>query len=252
MTFRNNDESHAHSLQTLNTLFEYDDFMESIGTLVDLGCGAGADLEWWATRTTRDDAPIPLNIRCTGIDTGPTPAVVKKHSNIVYQKIDFENTENLPAKSKFDVLWCHDAFQYCINPLATLAKWNAIAEDGGMLSMAVPQTTNMDIRQLSFVQPTGCYYHHTVVSLMHMLAVNGWDCNSGFFLKQPDDEFIHVIVYKSEHAPMDPKTTTWYELAEKNLLPETATASVLRYGHPRQQDLVLAWIDKSLSWLGQQ
>ena len=252
MTFRNHDESHAHSLQTLNTLFEYDDFMESIGTLVDLGCGTGQDLEWWATRTTRDDAPIPLNIRCTGIDTGPTPAVVKKHSNIVYQKIDFENTENLPKKSKFDVLWCHDAFQYCINPLTTLAKWNTIAEPGGMLIMAVPQTTNMDIRQLSFVQPSGCYYHHTVVSLMHMLAVNGWDCNSGFFLKRPDDEVIHVIAYKSEHAPMDPKTTTWYELAEKNLLPETATASVQRHGYVRQQDLVLAWIDKSLSWLGQQ
>jgi hypothetical protein len=51
---------------------------------------------------------------------------------------------------------------------------------------------------------------------------------------------------------MDPKTTTWYELAEKNLLPETATASVQRHGYVRQQDLVLAWIDKSLSWLGQQ
>ena len=252
MTFRNDDESHTHSLQTLNTLFEYDDFMESVGTLVDLGCGPGLDLEWWATRTTRDDVPLPLNIRCTGVDIVATPTVVKKHSNIVYQKIDFENTENLPKKSKFDVLWCHDAFQYCVDPLATLAKWNAIAEAGGMLSMAVPQTTNMDIRQLSFVQPTGCYYHHTVVSLMHMLAVNGWDCNSGFFLKQPNDEFIHVIAYKSDHAPMNPKTTTWYELAEKNLLPESAIASIHRYGHVRQQDLVLAWIDKSLSWLGQQ
>ena len=30
MTFRNHDESHQHSLQTLNTLFEYDDFMESM------------------------------------------------------------------------------------------------------------------------------------------------------------------------------------------------------------------------------
>jgi SAM-dependent methyltransferase len=252
MTFRNQEESHQHSLQTLDTLFEYDDFMESIGTLIDLGCGTGLDLEWWATRTTRDDVPIPLNIRCVGVDQGPAPAVVRKHSNIVYNSLDFESTEKMSKKSKFDVLWCHDAFQYCTNPLSTLAKWNNIAEDGGMLIMAVPQTTNMDIRQLSFVQPSGCYYHHTVVSLMHMLAVNGWDCQSGFFLKKPNDNFIHVIAYKSDHAPMDPKTTTWYELAEKNLLPETAAASVQRHGHVRQQDLVLAWIDKSLSWLGQQ
>jgi len=252
MTFRNHDESHAHSLQTLDTLFEYDDFMESIGTLVDLGCGSGLDLEWWATRTTRDDIPIPLNIRCTGIDQGPAPAVVRKYANIVYNILDFESTEKMSKKSKFDVLWCHDDFQYCVNPLATLAKWNHIAEDGGMLIMAVPQTTNIDIRQLSFVQPSGCYYHHTVVSLIHMLAVNGWDCKSGFFLKKPNDDFVHVIAYKSDHAPMDPKTTTWYELAEKNLLPETAAASVQRHGYVRQQDLVLAWIDKSLSWLGQQ
>lgn len=252
MTFRNHEESHAHSLQTLNTLFEYDDFMESIGTLVDLGCGAGLDLEWWANRTTRDELAIPLNIRCTGVDIANAPASVKKYSNITHQKLDFENIDQLPKKTRFDVLWCHDAFQYCVNPLATLAQWNRIADDGGMLIMAVPQTTNIDLRQLSFTQPSGCYYHHTVVSLIHMLAVTGWDCNSGFFKKDPTDDFVHVIAYKSTHAPMDPKTTTWYDLAEKGLLPDTAAASVLKHGHVRQQDLVLTWIDKNLSWLGQQ
>ena len=85
-----------------------------------------------------------------------------------------------------------------------------------------------------------------------MLAVNGWDCNSGFFLKRPDDDFIHVIAYKSTHAPMPYSTTTWYELAEKDLLPETAVTSIRRHGMPRQQDLVLSWIDKNLSWMGQQ
>ena len=252
MTFRNADESHEHSLQTLNTLFEYDDFMESIGTLVDLGCGAGLDLEWWATRTTRDDNPIPLNIRCTGIDIAKPPSVIKKYSNISYQQMDFEKSLVTPNKAKYDVLWCHDAFQYCINPIQTLTQWRDIAEDGAMLVLSVPQTTNMDIRQLSFVQPSGCYYHHTLVSLMHMLAVTGWDCNSGFFLKRPDDEWIHAIVYKSDHEPMPPSTTTWYELAEKNLLSETAVASIQRHGQVRQQDLTLSWIDKSLSWMGRQ
>jgi SAM-dependent methyltransferase len=252
MTFRNDQERHEHSLQTLNTLAEYDDFMESIGTLVDLGCGTGQDLEWWATRTTREDAPQPLNIRCTGVDIANAPSMFKKYPNITHQLIDFEKINKLPKKTKFDVLWCHDAFQYCVNPLETLGKWNSIAEDGAMLVMAVPQTTNMDIRQLSFVQPTGCYYHHTVVSLIHMLAVNGWDCNSGFFLKRPDDDFIHVIAYKSTHTPMPYATTTWYELAEKDLLPETAVTSIRRHGMLRQQDLVLSWIDKSLSRMGQQ
>ena len=252
MIFRNDTERHQHSLQTLNALAEYDDFMESIGSLVDLGCGTGEDLEWWATKTTRDEVPVPLNIRCIGVDIINASSKFKKNPNMIYQKCDFEKIDTLPTKTKFDVLWCHDAFQYCINPLATLAKWNAIAEDGGMLVMAVPQTTNMDIRHLSFVQPSGCFYHHTLVSLMHMLAINGWDCKSGFFLKQPDDDFIHVIAYKSNHAPMDPKTTTWYDLVKKDLLPETAATSIHRHGMVRQQDLLLQWIDKSLSWMGQQ
>jgi hypothetical protein len=51
--------SHKHSLQTLETFYEFDDFMESIGTLADMGCGSGLDLEWWATRTTRDETPRP-------------------------------------------------------------------------------------------------------------------------------------------------------------------------------------------------
>ena len=55
-------DSHQHSLETLNQLYEYDDFMLSLRTMVDLGCGSGDDLAWWATRTTRDDNPQPLNI----------------------------------------------------------------------------------------------------------------------------------------------------------------------------------------------
>jgi len=251
-TFRNDEERHQHSLQTLNTLFEYDDFMASIATLVDLGCGTGLDLEWWATRTTRDDVPEPLNIKCTGIDIINAPSVFRKYSNITYQKCDFEDHEKTLPDAKFDVLWCHDAFQYCINPIKTLGKWYNLAEDGGMLILSVPQTTNMDIRQMSFIQPDGCYYHHTVVSLMHMLALNGWDCNTGFFLKRPNDDFIHAIAYKSSHPPMDPRTTTWLDLAKKDLLPESAVASIQRHNIVMQQELVLQWIDKSLSWMGQQ
>ena len=69
--FSSAQESHDHSLETLNHLYNYDDFMLSIDSLCDIGCGInGLDLEWWASRTTRDDEnPEPLNIKCTGIDT---------------------------------------------------------------------------------------------------------------------------------------------------------------------------------------
>ena len=60
-------------MHTYNALYEHDDFMESINTLVDLGCGSGQDLERWATATTRDDGVTPLNIRCVGVDQIDTP-----------------------------------------------------------------------------------------------------------------------------------------------------------------------------------
>ena len=252
MTFRNAEESHTHSLNTLNMLYEYDDFMASIGTMVDLGCGSGLDLEWWATRTTREDTPQPLNIDCIGVDLQTQLAVAKKYANITYQSTDFETKIYPKKKTLFDVLWCHDAFQYTLNPIGTLSQWWHIASDGAMLAIIVPQTTNYHSRQQRFTQSTGVYYHHTLVSLIHMLSVAGWDCRSGFFKKESNNPWLSAVVYKSSHKPMDPKTTSWYELAEKNLLPESADACINRYGELRQQELILPWLDKSLMHLGLQ
>lgn len=252
MTFRNAEESHAHSLQTLNWLYEHDDFMASIDTVLDIGCGnQGLDLEWWATRTTRDETPDPLNINCTGLDLVSELAVAKKYSNITYQVNDFEEVIFTPKKKKYDVLWCHDAFQYAINPLNTLKLWRNIASPGAMLVLILPQTTNIHYRKLSFVQHDSCYYHHSIVSLIHMLAVNGWDCASGFFKKDANDPWLHAAVYKSEHEPMNYKTTSWYQLADLGLLPKSAVESVQRHGFLKQEDLVLPWLDKNLTWFGQ-
>ena len=244
--------SHEHSLNTLNTLYEYDDFMESIGSVVDLGCGSGLDIEWWATRTTRGDGSRPLNINCVGIDTLPELAMANTYSNISYQQIDFEGNIATPKKTKFDILWSHDSFQYAINPVATLSNWWNITSPGGMLVIIVPQTTNIYRHQLSVTQESGCYHHYSLVNLIHMLAVTGWDCRAGFFLKQPRDPWLHAIVYKSEHKPRDPKTTTWYDLVDLGVLPETAEKSINAHGYLKQQDLIIPWLDHSLSWMGQQ
>jgi SAM-dependent methyltransferase len=250
MKFTHPGDSHLHSLQTLNQLYEYDDFMASIRSMVDLGCGSGDDLAWWATRTTRDDVPEPLNIRCTGIDLVPDRRVSRQLLNVVYATQDFEQ-EIIPHPGGFDVLWCHDAFQYCISPLATLSRWWHMTSTGGMLALAVPVTQRVHQRQLSYELHSGCYYHHTLVSLMHMLAMSGWNCRQGFFKQTAQDVWIHAVVYKSSQEPLDPKTTSWHDLSRLELLPESADRSIYAHGYLRQQDLILPWIDKSLAIMSQ-
>lgn len=240
-------ESHRHSLETLNALYEYDDFMRSIKTMIDMGCGREAlDLEWWATCTTRDENPRPLNIQCTGIDLNEHLNLSTRHKNIRYRRQNFEETILTTNKTQIDLVWCHNSFQYVIDPFATLSNWWNIMNKDAMLVLILPQMTNLEYNQQAFDQPNGIYWNWTLVSLMHVLATTGFDCAGGFFHKSPDDPWLHAAVYKSEHAPMDPRSTQWYELIEKNLLPQSAVDSITRYGYLRQRDLVLPWLDKSL------
>lgn len=251
MMFSTPEASHAHSLTILDALQEYDEFMESITNLVDLGCGSGLDVEWWATRTTREDNPQPLNINCVGVDIANAIPAAKKYTNVTYQRTDFEEVVYAPKDHKFDVLWCHDAFQYCVNPINTLIKWRDIGSDGSMLVLTVPQLSMINNRP-AFNQLSGEYFHYSLVSLMHMLAVTGWDCNSGYFRKLPDSPWVTAIVYKSDIEPMNPRTTTWYDLADSGLLPETAVKSITAHGYLKQEDLLIEWLDHSLIWMGKQ
>jgi hypothetical protein len=118
-----------------------------------------------------------------------------------------------------------------------------------MIVLIVPQTTNFQQKKQMFYQPSGCYYHHTMISLIHMLATAGWDCKSGFFLQRPNHPWHYALAYKSTHAPMNPKTTSWYDLEQLNLLPESVCKSVQAHGYPIQSELILPWLDKSFNLL---
>ena len=172
-------------------------------------------------------------------------ALTKQHNNVFYQSGDFENVI-VPPPSGFDVLWCHDAFQYAHTPVATLSQWWHLASPGAMLYLAVPATQRVHRNQLDYYLSSGCYYHHTMVSLIYMLATAGWDCATGFFKQAINDPWIHAVVYKSAKEPLDPKTTTWHSLSELQLLPRSAAKSIQAHNYLRQQDLVIPWVDHSL------
>jgi len=240
MPFPSAQDSHNHSALVLNTLYEFDDFMESVQTVADMGGGAGLDSLWWSTRTVREDKPKPepLNIKSTIVDIKDTVDV--EHENVKFHQADFEDT-GLKSQ-QFDVIWSHDSFQYALNPVKTLSHWWELANPNAMLVIQVPQTTNIKHNQQDFTQDNFIYNHYTLVNLIHMLAVSGWDCKDGYFYKKVNDPWIRLAVYKSDVEPMDPKTTTWYELIDKGLLPESAERSINKWGHLRQQDLELSWL----------
>jgi len=256
MQFSSATDSHLHSLTVLETLSRYDDFMLSIDNLLDVGCGSGLDLEWWASRTTRDEIPEDLKIKCSGIDLATSMKLLQKYKiqedikYIEYDMEDYRVQEKLG--NRFDVIWCHDVFQFAINPLGTLSNFYNLLSKDGMLALMIPQSTNVVYHKQEFNQFDGVMYNHTIVSLIHMLAISGFDCSIGFFNKRPEDPWLSAVVYKSEHKPMDPRTTRWYDLVDLNILPKSAAAGVKKAGHLRQRDLVLPWLDKSLIDYSQQ
>jgi len=236
---------------TLDLLASYDTFMESINRLIDMGCGTGADLEWWATRVLEDDDgnQIPLNIKCTGVDLNKELPIAQNYKNIVYERRDFELITPDSDKKRYDVIWSNNAFQYALTPIETLRKWRNMLTEGGMLALIVPSTTEITYNRIDFIQHDYVYYNYTTVSLLHMLALTGFEC--AFMEKLPGDPWIKAVVYKTDIEPFDPRTTQWYQLAETNLLPESAIQSINRFGYLRQQDLVLEWLDHSLRWYGE-
>jgi SAM-dependent methyltransferase len=240
--FKSAHDSHQHSLKILNLLYEYDDFMDSVGIVADMGCGAGMDTAWWAQTTTRDNPPIPHNYICMAVDQNPE-RVEQSVRDLPNVRVISSNFEVMCLPRTVDLMWSHDSFQYAVNPVHTLGVWNQQMNTDGMLVISVPSTQGYEYNRFRSRGYTGCFHNYTVINLMYQLAVNGFDCRDGYFLKQANDPWINVVVYKNQ-PPLDYNNTSWWDLAENNLLPDSVIASLERYGHVRQEDLLVRWLDK--------
>ena len=85
-----------------------------------------------------------------------------------------------------------------------------------------------------------------------MLAVNGFDCRDAYLIKKFQDPWINVAVYKSDIGPMDPLTTTWYDLIDKKLLHPTIVDSINANGFLKQEEICMPWLDKELYFIDYQ
>ena len=241
--FNNAHQSHQHSLGVLNLLREHDTFMESISSVADMGAGGCLDTLWWSQSTTRDDLAEPLNLKCFAVDKRVQQTDFDLPPDVVYIQRNFEKV-CLPIT--VDVIWCHDAFQYALNPLETLRVFNQQMNTNGLLYIGIPlHNYNMYGRPYSFGFNYQ-YHSHSFLSLVYALAVNGFDCKDAYFRKAADDPWLHAAVFKTHHEPLDPTSTSWFDLAELGLLNDHLVNSIGTYGQVRQQDALYPWLDKAL------
>jgi hypothetical protein len=241
--FNNAHQSHAHSLEVLNLLREHDTFMESISSMADMGAGNCLDTLWWAQATTRDDVRDPLDLKCYAVDKKPKLIDFDQPTNMVYVQKDFE-TACLPQP--VDVIWCHDAFQYAINPIETLGVFNQQMNTNGMLYLGIPMLTQHVYGKWQSIGQNYQYYNHTFLNIVYMLAINGFDVKDAYFRKAIDDPWLHAAVFKGSNELLDPATTSWFELAERGLLHDSLVQSIRQFGLVRQQDALYTWLDKAL------
>lgn len=241
--FKNDQESHEHSLDVLNMLYQYDSFLDSLEVIADMGCGSALDAQWWAKLTTRDTPPEPHEYLVYAVDKDISkidPEILTSNNRLVtYQA----NYDTVPLPRKVDLMWSHDSFQYSLNPLNTLKHWNKLMSDNGMLVLNIPLHTTYSYDRLQTRSFNHCYYTYNICNLTYMLAVNGFDCKDCYIYMAPNYGWIHYAVYKG-HEPFDHETTTWFDLAEYGFLSDSAVASLNKYGHVRQEDLIFTWLDK--------
>lgn len=242
--FKNPEDSHVHSLQTLDLLYRYDDFMDTLTVVADMGCGAGHDVRWWATLETRDDVPEPHNYIVYAIDQNIQQ--IESDISALPNVYPIEgNFEDRLAPRSIDLLWAHDSFQYARNPLNCLATWKQSMSVNGMLVLTIPQTTYWDFAQSKLVVSNHShqYYSYNVLNLMYMLAVSGFDCRDAYFYRQPQSPWLSAAVYASEHEPIGTHAS-WHDLADRKLINDSVINSLNKYGYARLEDLVVTWLDK--------
>ena len=237
-----------HSLSILNLIQQYDTFLESLKIVADMGCGSGEDTNWWATLMNNDDPPQPYNFAVYAVDRNPSKLAQVPNRKNIHKFNSSYDVENLFPVT-VDFIWAYDSLQYSVNPLHTLRMWNSYMNTNGMLVLTVPQHTGIEHHKQYSQGYNGCIYHYTPIMLIYMLAVNGFDCCDAYLLKQFQDPWIQMAVYKSDVAPMDPTTTSWFDLAEHGLLHPSIVDSLNANGFLKQEEICMPWLNKELYFI---
>jgi SAM-dependent methyltransferase len=239
----NFEQSHANSLDTLNTLNRYQDFIDNIATVADMGCGIGLDAIWWAKLTKQDGTP--RGIKINAVDNKLLYESMVRHKNINYIPADFTNSGLEPNSQDF--LMSHNSLQFSINPMQTLLHWWEIMRPDAMLLLTLPYNFTVDnhreIQKVNATYTNGCYFNWTMGNMIMMLAATGFDCRNSHFRFDRVGNWIQAAVYKLPDQPNP--MMNWYEMCDRKMLPICMEQAIMKDGTFSDIDIVVEWIDRT-------
>lgn len=240
------EESHQHSLITLNYLAMLDDYLMGIENIAVMGAGMGYDAVWWANLTSSEGRRYNFNV--TAVEIAPPFGLKTANSGMRWIFEDF-STVQLPSQ---DFIWCHNALHQSMNPIGTLFHWHKLLRKDGLLIIEMPYSLsiNQHIQHntVNVNMSSGMYHVYTMSSLIVQLASAGFDCRNANFQFDKENGWLRAAVYKTDDEPR--LYSSLYELKNTNRLPHCLDAILDGIDNFNESDLMLEWIDRSQSILG--
>lgn len=237
-------ESHQHSLVTLNYLSMLDDYLSNIKDICVMGAGLGYDAVWWASLKSPHGRSYNFNV--SAVEMSP-PYGLQTVQGMQWYFEDFSLVK-LPPQ---DLIWCHNALHYSLNPIGTLFHWHNLLRNDGLLIVEIPYTLSisehLQHNMVNVNMSSGVYHVYTMSSLIIQLASAGFDCRNAHFQFDRENKWLRAAVYKTEDQPK--LYNSLYELRETNRLPYCLDAKLNSIDNFNESDLVLEWIDRTQSFL---
>jgi len=243
----NNQTRSLHSRKFLEQIYQQSELMTSIGTVLDIECGNGADTEWWATRMDYSETdPKPLDINVTAISrVVEINKQVKDLKNVNYMPTDTEFWQNLNG-NKYDVIWCHNVLHKFTNFYDVLHQINSLQDVDGMLCITVPKIHNMFYGEPDYRLYPDCHTDINIVNLIYGLSLAGYDCRDAYFMQEKNSNLISAVVYKNSDITYNLNEVTPYDLMEMDRLPASMVTQLNKFGYISNKNLYLSWLDGTL------
>jgi len=236
-------ESHQHSLITLNHLANMEDYLASIKNICVMGAGLGYDAVWWANLTSPEGRRYNFNV--TAVDSSP-PYGIQTVPGMQWRFDDFATIE-LPPQ---DLIWCHNTLHHALNPVGTLFHWHKLLRQDGLLIVEIPYSLSLsnhiEHNTVNVNMSSGMYHVYTMSSLIIQLASAGFDCRNANFQFDKENGWLRAAVYKTQDEPRLYRSL--YELKDTNRLPQCLDAILFGIDNFNESDLVLEWIDRTHSF----